>query len=556
MKIKTDMKKFFSLLAVTFFCMASLQPVSAEVITPEVAKSTADGLLSLDTEFVGGGEATVTPVTQDGTPVYYLIEYNAGGWAIIAAQSSSKPLIAYNPTGEYEAPEPMQAVLEANKQRIADVAKKNVDYQHIGWSRAAQRKAAATNPTPDINPLITVNLDQSAPFNSQCPTVNGQRVLVGCVAVGMAQAMMVARYPDRPVGKYSYTDPTVGYLSIDYDAEAPYDWDAMYAAKETGNYNEIARLLYHCGVSVNMQYGLDGSGAYTVQVATALPRNFQYDPELVRHVDKLSNRDEWIALLLDELVLGRAIVYHGSSEDSGHCWNIDGWRQATQMFHVNWGWNGTGNSYFDIDAMQDQYQGMSFPYNNGVVIGVGAPTTAPYGLSLSTTNIPLGAKAGTALADVVVRCEDEDAEFSFTIEGPEGLFGRVESPYTVENMKLVSKEDITSAAKFEYALITVTNTATNESYTAEFKLHLTTGIASVVSDKIRVYPAVAQDRITVEVPAAGGSYAICTMSGALAGEGSIEGYKTEISVASLPAGVYLLKYVHPDGVGVKSFIVK
>ena len=156
----------------------------------------------------------------------------------------------------------------------------------------------------------------------------------------------------------------------------------------------------------------------------------------------------------------------------------------------------------------------------------------------------------------MVRCEDEDAEFSFTIEGPEGLFGRVESPYTVENMKLVSKEDITSAAKFEYALITVTNTATNESYTAEFKLHLTTGIASVVSDKIRVYPAVAQDRITVEVPAAGGSYAICTMSGALAGEGSIEGYKTEISVASLPAGVYLLKYVHPDGVGVKSFIVK
>ena len=68
------MKKFFSLLAVTFFCMASLQPVSAEVITPEVAKSTADGLLSLDTECVGGGEATVTPFTQDGTPVYYQIE--------------------------------------------------------------------------------------------------------------------------------------------------------------------------------------------------------------------------------------------------------------------------------------------------------------------------------------------------------------------------------------------------------------------------------------------------------------------------------------------------
>ena len=64
------MKKFFSLLAVTFLCMASMQPVSAEVITPEVAKTTADNLLSLDKEFVGAGEATVTTVTEEGVPVY------------------------------------------------------------------------------------------------------------------------------------------------------------------------------------------------------------------------------------------------------------------------------------------------------------------------------------------------------------------------------------------------------------------------------------------------------------------------------------------------------
>ena len=554
MKIKTDMKKFFSLLAVTFLCMASMQPVSAEVITPEVAKTTADNLLSLDKEFVGAGEATVTTVTEEGVPVYYLIEYNAGGWAIIAAQSSSKPLIAYNPTGEYEAPEPMQAVLEANKQRIADVAKKNADYQHIGWSRAAQRKAAATNPTPDINPLITVNLDQSAPFNSQCPTVNGQHVLVGCVAVGMAQAMMVARYPDRPVGSYSYTDATVGYLSIDYDAEAPYDWDAMYAAKETGNYNEIARLLYHCGVSVDMQYGLDGSSAFLALVASALTRNFQYNPKLVRcEAEWNFSREEWMDLLLDELVRGRVIVYNGDSEDGGHCWNLDGWKQATQTFHVNWGWNGSGNSYFDIDDMQ------YYPNNNGAVIGVGAPTTAPYGLNLSTTSIPLGTAAGVALADVQVLCEDEEAEFSFTIEGPEGLFGRVESPYTVENMKLVSTETITDAAKFKYALITVTNTSTGESFTREFTLYLQNGsggISSVFSNAMRLYPAITHDRLTVEVPVAGGRYAIYTMTGALAGEGSIEGYEAQISVSSLPAGTYLFKYVHPEGVGVKNFIVK
>ncbi len=553
------MKKFLSVSAVSLFLCAAV-PAFGYVIAPEVAKTTADKLLSLDSDFVGAGEATVTTVAEDGTPAYYVIEYNAGGWAIVSAQSSSKPLIAYNPTGKYEVPEPMQAVLDANKQRIVAEAENNADYQHIGWSRAAQRKPAAEPvSTPDVAPLIKVNLNQSAPFNDQCPTVSGQHVLVGCVAVGMGQAMMVARYPERPVGSYSYTDATVGYLSIDYDAQQPYDWNAMYAAETTGNYSEIARLLYHCGVSVRMQYGVDGSGAYSADIAPALTRNFQYDSELIRYVRKSNySREEWISLLLDELVLGRAVIYGGDNGEAGHCWNVDGWKQATQMFHVNWGWGGYGNSYFDIEAMEDQYQGMSFPYNNDAIVGVGAPTTAPYGLNLSTTSIPLGAAAGVALADVVVLCEDESAVFSFTVEGPEGLFGRVASPYRVENMKLVSTETITDAAKFKYALITVTNTATGESLTREFTLQLNSGgsVASVFSNAMRVYPAIAYDYITVEVPATGGSYAIYSMTGALVDEGRMDDYKTQISVSSLPAGAYLLKYVHPEGAGVKNFIVK
>ncbi len=553
------MKKFLSVSAVSLFLCAAV-PAFGYVIAPEVAKTTADKLLSLDSDFVGAGEATVTTVAEDGTPAYYVIEYNAGGWAIVSAQSSSKPLIAYNPTGKYEVPEPMQAVLDANKQRIVAEAENNADYQHIGWNRAAQRKPAAEPvSTPDVAPLIKVNLNQSAPFNDQCPTVSGQHVLVGCVAVGMGQAMMVARYPERPVGSYSYTDATVGYLSIDYDAQQPYDWNAMYAAETTGNYSEIARLLYHCGVSVRMQYGVDGSGAYSADIAPALTRNFQYDSELIRYVRKSNySREEWISLLLDELVLGRAVIYGGDNGEAGHCWNVDGWKQATQMFHVNWGWGGYGNSYFDIEAMEDQYQGMSFPYNNDAIVGVGAPTTAPYGLNLSTTSIPLGAAAGVALADVVVLCEDESAVFSFTVEGPEGLFGRVASPYRVENMKLVSTETITDAAKFKYALITVTNTATGESLTREFTLQLNSGgsVASVFSNAMRVYPAIAYDYITVEVPATGGSYAIYSMTGALVDEGRMDDYKTQISVSSLPAGAYLLKYVHPEGAGVKNFIVK
>lgn len=72
------MKKFLSVSAVSLFLCAAV-PAFGYVIAPEVAKTTADKLLSLDSDFVGAGEATVTTVAEDGTPAYYVIEYNAGG---------------------------------------------------------------------------------------------------------------------------------------------------------------------------------------------------------------------------------------------------------------------------------------------------------------------------------------------------------------------------------------------------------------------------------------------------------------------------------------------
>ena len=69
----------------------------------------------------------------------------------------------------------------------------------------------------------------------------------------MSQSMMVQRFPERPKGKNSYKHQNIK-LSIDYDAESAYDWDAMYDSDKTGNYDEVARLLYHAGVSINMMY--------------------------------------------------------------------------------------------------------------------------------------------------------------------------------------------------------------------------------------------------------------------------------------------------------------
>ncbi len=66
------MKKFLSVSALALSLWVAL-PAFGYVITPEVAKTTADKLLSLDSDFTGAGAATVTTVAEDGTPAYYVI---------------------------------------------------------------------------------------------------------------------------------------------------------------------------------------------------------------------------------------------------------------------------------------------------------------------------------------------------------------------------------------------------------------------------------------------------------------------------------------------------
>lgn len=460
------------------FTIASVlcTPLLAEVVSTEHARQIANTFLTLDNEWHGENDATIRLVEYNNTPAYYVIEYSAGGWAIVSAQSTSNPIIGYNTKGEYAAPEPMKQLLDINAQAIVARAQEKTTVEHKEWKRIRERKAPQEdiNTTPDVAPLIKINLDQSAPFNSYCPEIDGEKCLVGCVAVAMTQALMVQRYPHAPQGKHSYsygesTGDGAGH-SINYDKERPYDWDAMY----NGNNDEIARLAFHCGVSVDMMYSLTASGTVTELVATALPRNFGYDANVIRYVKKTSDIDKWLKTILGELSEGRAVVYRGQSGSGGHCWNVDGWKQSTQMVHCNWGWGGIGNGYFNINNMTDSYQGIGFQAGHSAVVGIGAPTTTPYDVLLSNTQFLLGTEPGTVLADVKVLCGDKEAAYSYELYSRKDNDGNIVSPYKIENNQLITTETITNDNTFKYIYIKVTNTNNGKSYEKEFKIYITT----------------------------------------------------------------------------------
>lgn len=474
------------ILILTILCSVMSYMSVAEVITADIAKETADKFLSLDKEWHYATDAHVQLIENNGVAAYYIVQYKAGGWAIVSAQSSSSPIIGYNTTGEFSAPAPVNELLDFNAKIITARAQELGNVEHMGWSRVKQRKAMAQhNNTPDIAPLITVNLNQSLPFNLACPLVDGFSSATGCVAVGMAQAMMVQNYPPRPYGSNSYMCPNSGINSIDYDAEAAYDWEAMHNFEESGNYSEIARFLHHIGVAVNMEYGLAGSGADTQKIAGALTKHFGYSNKTIYYTAKCPDNDEWLELILNELVHGRAVIYSGASERLGHCWNIDGWNQSTQMVHCNWGWSGMGNGYFSLDNMTDEYQGVSFLYDHGAILGVVAPTPAPFEILLHNTQFAIGTEAGTALTYVETISTDSSASYTYELSGREGA----STPYQIIDNQLVTTETIDDSDKFKYVRIKSTNVTTGESFEKEFTI--VTTVAST-SKLLGIYDAHAQ----------------------------------------------------------------
>jgi len=118
----------------------------------------------------------------------------------------------------------------------------------------------------------------------------------------------------------------------------------------SANY-DVAKLLYDLGISVEMMYSPEGSGAYMDDAANAMKTYFKYNPNLslkYRHNYTLNN---WIQALKNQLNQNMPIIYAGyENSGGGHAFVCDGY-DAQDYFHFNWGWSGLYNGYYKMDYL-------------------------------------------------------------------------------------------------------------------------------------------------------------------------------------------------------------
>ena len=304
-----------------------------------------------------------------------------------------------------------------------------------------------------VAPLLSSTWSQNGPnendalacYNYYTPQYNSntsQGVLIpgnanndccGCVATAMAQLMYFWQWPQVGVGTAVFpvtvaVEPAEA-SSVNYNmplrggngSGGPYLWSSM-TANPTSNATAaqcqaIGALCADAGATVSMSYAANGSGAYDGPVPGALTSVFKYTNAMLAGSDLTTQGD--ISALLPNMInpdfdAGMPVLFGIQSTSEGHEIVGDGYGYdgATLYTHLNMGWSGDDNAWYNLPTINEPDQGVDFTTINACVYNVykagtgevisgrvvdsttgnpitGATVTATYGtttLPVATTN--------------------------------------------------------------------------------------------------------------------------------------------------------------------------
>ena len=398
-------------------------PMMAERVTPETAQKVAKTFLNNN----GAKSAQLTDLTNAaGFPNLYIFN-GKEGFVVMAADDCVQPILGYSLTGKFvteNMPTNVKGWLEGYNDEIQyaiDSKMKASTETSKLWKDLIEGNTKAAKATTVVSALLQTTWDQNGYYyysggqlliyelyNNLCPYDNnaGERTVTGCVATAMAQIMKYWSYPAYGVGSHSYTPethPEYGVQSANF-ATTNYAWSNMpnelTSSSTTTQKNAIATLMYHCGVSVDMDYDISnngGSGAYSEDVPYALINYFNYKSTASIKYKSNYTDNNWINLLKTELNASRPIQYSGSGT-GGHAFVCDGYN-SNNYFHFNWGWSGSNDGFYLLSSLNPGSGGSgggnyNFTNSQKAIIGIepasniASPTNLSYTLS-GTQNITL-----------------------------------------------------------------------------------------------------------------------------------------------------------------------
>jgi len=298
----------------------------------------------------------ITVTQYEGLTTFYIFRFRPNGFVLVAADDASIPILGYSAHNDF----PEEVTNPAVKEWLDDYSREIAYIVSSGKSNRetikrwnAIRMESYPESTMDVGPLLATAWHQNCYYNELCPADPAGpcgHAWAGCVATAMAQIMKYHNFPPQGVGLHSYTHPDYGVQSADF-GNTFYDWASMFPTLSSSTI-PVATIMYHAGVSVDMNYSPGGSGSWVTFVPGAMVDYFNYHPAIERHYQsEYSDPEEWKELLRDNLDEGLPVYYIGRSPTTGHAFVCDGYKVTEGDFHFNWGWSGNHDGWYAIGAL-------------------------------------------------------------------------------------------------------------------------------------------------------------------------------------------------------------
>jgi len=387
----------------SLFALWALQ-TQAAFVNPDLAKSVAKQFvlseygLSVKPE---GMNLHKQLKSGENTLIYVFNISQSGsyGFILVSAEDFAHPILGYSlgDTLNFEmAPEHMLAWISDYEKRISWGINSGINATEdikTEWEQLSSNKSLIGKRRGSVSPIIKAKWNQVPYYNDLCPLDGTKRSVVGCVATAMAQVIHHWQYPSKGSGFHSYSHSKLGTISANF-GNTTYNYGNMPTAISSRN-SDVALLNFHCGVAVEMNYSAQSSGAYVISAASpsthcaeyALKKYFNYPASVSGQLRDNYSTSSWKGKVNSDLDNGRPIIYAGFGNGGGHAFIFDGYDNAGK-YHINWGWGGAYNGYFEIDALNPDGLGTgggTGSYNSGhqAIFGIEAPDNTQTDASIS-----------------------------------------------------------------------------------------------------------------------------------------------------------------------------
>lgn len=357
----TQMKKYlmFMLVFVMGIGMVNAHPVDqsrAKYVGQQFVQTSFDQLKANSNL-----NLVYTAVATRGAVAYYVFNVGTEGFVIVSGNDFYRPIIGFSEEGTFDA-ENINPELGFMLNRLAEKMGAVNSGKASPAIEAEWECLMNGNMLPSRNSkkartyLVQTKWNQDYPYNALCPTGvggPGGRVYAGCVASAMSQVMKFWDHPTQ--GQGSHTNVHGGSANF---GNTTYDWPNMPLSLTSGSsqaeINAVATLMYHCAVSVDMNWAIDGSGAFSADVPGRIIQYFRYSNAATLQYRDSYTRSAWADKLKESFDMGWPVYYSGQdvsvTPSAGHAFVCDGY-DDDGFFHYNWGWSGSGDGWFDFDEI-------------------------------------------------------------------------------------------------------------------------------------------------------------------------------------------------------------